>query len=80
MNRPRILKTGQPLTFSQYFDLPFALEDILAEFDCRLVRQINRNRKHIELVNESARREALIAPILFEVADLTDSRIYSHFK
>lgn len=80
MNRPRILKTAQPLTFSQYFDLPFALEDILAEFDCRLVRQINRNRKHIELVNESARREALIAPILFEVADLTDSRIYMEYS
>ncbi|NEQ12320.1 MAG: hypothetical protein F6K37_42760, partial [Moorea sp. SIO4E2] len=78
MNRRRILKTGQPYSFSQYFDLPFTLEDILAEFDCTLVRshidlprqpftaaiepllhQLQRNRKRIELINETARREAL---------------------
>ena len=38
MSRSRILKAGQPCTFSQYFDLPFTLEDILAEFDCTLQR------------------------------------------
>ncbi|NEP30176.1 MULTISPECIES: hypothetical protein [Moorena] len=43
MNRRRILKAGQPYSFSQYFDLPFTLEDILAEFDCTFVRS------HIDL-------------------------------
>ena len=99
MNRPRILKAGTPLTFSQYFDLPFTLEDILAEFDCTLRRQaidlprkpfaasispllnqLHRNRNRIELVNETARREALIAPILFEVADWADLRIYIEYS
>ncbi|NET56570.1 MAG: hypothetical protein F6K47_10475 [Symploca sp. SIO2E6] len=92
--RPRILEAGIPCTFNQYFDLPFTLEDILAEFDCTLERlpidlprksltfpiepllhQLHRNRNRIELVNETARREALIAPILLEVADVSDSRI-----
>lgn len=99
MNRRRILQPEQTYTFSQYFDLPFTLEDILAEFDCTLVRapielpkkpfnasvesllnQLDRNCKHIELVNETARREALIAPILLEVAELSDRRIYIEYS
>ena len=98
MNRPRILQAGQTYTFRQYFELPFALEDILAEFDCTLRRQaidlpratldtpiatlqreLDRNRNRIELTNETARREALIAPILFEVAERTDRRIYVEY-
>lgn len=94
MVRSRILTPGQPCTFSQYFDLPFTIEDILAEFGCQIVRQplilpqaplnsdlesllkeLDRNRRRIELVNEMARREALIGPILFEVAELTNQRI-----
>jgi hypothetical protein len=94
MARSRILQPGIPRTFSQYFEMPFTIEDILAEFDCTLVRQpldlpqsnssfnieplereLNRNRNRIELVNETARREALISPILFEVAELTNQRI-----
>ncbi|TAF52292.1 MAG: hypothetical protein EAZ61_08520 [Oscillatoriales cyanobacterium] len=98
MNRPRILQSGQPKTFSQYFDLPYPLSDILTEFNCTLnrqtinlprqpypvpidplQRQLQRNRDHIELINETARREALIAPILFEIADLADRRIYLEY-
>ena len=40
-----------------------------------LMRELLRNRSRIELVNETARREALISPILFEVAELTNQRI-----
>ncbi len=40
-----------------------------------LTQELRRNRNRIELVNETARREALISPILFEVADLTNQRI-----
>ncbi len=94
MPRSRILQPGTPRTFSQYFEMPFTIEDILAEFDCTIARQLielpqsnlsfnlepldrelKRNRNRIELVNETARREALISPILFEVAELTNQRI-----
>ncbi|OKH55185.1 hypothetical protein NIES2101_04250 [Calothrix sp. HK-06] len=34
MTRPRILQPGQSYTFSKYFELSFAIQDILAELDC----------------------------------------------
>ena len=34
MARPRILQPGQSYTFRKYFELPFAIEDILAELGC----------------------------------------------
>jgi hypothetical protein len=89
-----ILKPGVPCTFSQYFDLPFTIDDILSELGCTverrslnlprkalvgsldiLRRELARNQNRIELVNEMARREALIGPILFEVAELSNQRI-----
>jgi hypothetical protein len=94
MSSSRILQPGIARSFSQYFDMPFTIEDILAEFEFTLQREtielpettklldlsalgkeLRRNRNHIELVNETARREALISPILFEVADVTNQRI-----
>jgi hypothetical protein len=90
----QILKPGKSYSFSEYFDLPFTIDDILAELGCRierrgielprtpivdplnsLEREIQRNSKRIELANEMARREALIGPVLFEVAEMTDRRI-----
>jgi hypothetical protein len=89
-----ILKPGISCTFSQYFDLPFTIDDILAELGCTLDRtslnlprkplsgtldllrrELKRNQNRIELVNEMARREALIGPILFEVAELSNQRV-----
>lgn len=89
-----ILKSGVSCTFSQYFDLPFTIDDILAELGCTierttlnlprkplsqslelLQRELARNQNRIELVNEMARREALIGPILFEVAERSNQRI-----
>ena len=89
-----ILKSGVACTFSQYFDLPFTIDDILAELGCTierttlnlprkplsqslelLQRELARNQNRIELVNEMARREALIGPILFEVAERSNQRI-----
>ncbi|MFN6514696.1 MAG: hypothetical protein RMY29_009360 [Nostoc sp. CreGUA01] len=94
MNSRRILKAGESYIFSQYFELPFIIDDILAELNCTLERrtltlpessqvfdlqflqqQIQRNLSHIDLVNETARREALISPILFEVCNLTNQRL-----
>jgi hypothetical protein len=40
-----------------------------------LRRELARNRQRIELVNEIARREALIGPLLFEVAEIANQRI-----
>jgi hypothetical protein len=90
----QILKSGISCSFSQFFDLPFTIEDILAEFGCTIDRtainlprkildrpldnlrhELARNRQRIELVNEMARREALIGPLLFEVADIANQRI-----
>ncbi len=38
MPKPTILKQGERYTFSQYFEMPYAPEDILAELGCTLVR------------------------------------------
>ncbi|HLO83663.1 MAG TPA: hypothetical protein VK203_01440 [Nostocaceae cyanobacterium] len=35
----RILQPGKNYTFSKYFELPYAPEDILAEFNCKFQRQ-----------------------------------------
>lgn len=40
-----------------------------------LKKELARNQNRIELVNEIARREALIGPILFEVAERSNQRI-----
>jgi hypothetical protein len=90
----QIFQAGVSCTFRQIFDLPFTIEDILAEFDCTIDRspidfprkaldrpldnlrhELARNRQRIELVNEMARREALIGPLLFEVAEISNQRI-----
>ena len=34
MTRPAILQPGQSDTFRKYFELAFATEDVLAEFNC----------------------------------------------
>lgn len=94
MSFRRILKTGESYTFSKYFELPFTIDDILAELNCNIERnnlvlpqysesldiqflqqQLQRNLSHIDLVNETTRREALIGPILFEVCALTNQRL-----
>jgi hypothetical protein len=90
----QIFQANVVCTFRQIFDLPFTIEDILAEFDCTIDRspinlprkaldrpldnlrhELARNRQRIELVNEMARREALIGPLLFEVVEISNQRI-----
>ncbi|MBG1260503.1 hypothetical protein F8S20_15900, partial [Nostoc sp. BAE] len=94
MSSRRILQVGESYTFSRYFELPFTIDDILAELNCTIERkniilpesseivdihfleqQLCRNLSHIDLVNETTRREALIGPILFEVCALTNQRL-----
>jgi hypothetical protein len=38
MDKPRILKPGESYTFSKYFELPYAPEDILADLGCAFER------------------------------------------
>jgi hypothetical protein len=90
----QILKSAVSCSFNQFFDLPFTIDDILAEFGCTIDRiainlprktldrpldnlrhELKRNRQRIELVNEMARHEALIGPLLFEVAEIANQRI-----
>jgi hypothetical protein len=35
----QILKPGKSYSFSEYFDLPFTIDDILAELGCGIKRQ-----------------------------------------
>ena len=56
----------------QDLTLPESSETLNLDF---LQHQIQRNLSHIDLVNETTRREALIGPILFEVCDLTNQRL-----
>jgi hypothetical protein len=36
--KPKVLNPDQTYTFSEYFELPFDIEDILADLDCRVDR------------------------------------------
>jgi hypothetical protein len=36
--KPKVLKLDETYTFSKYFDLPFDIEDILADLDCQFDR------------------------------------------
>ncbi|MDZ8050933.1 MAG: hypothetical protein RMX68_023265 [Aulosira sp. ZfuVER01] len=51
MNRPRILQPGTSYTFSKYFELPYALADILAEFNCTYERKRLNLPRHLGELN-----------------------------
>jgi hypothetical protein len=94
MSRPRIIQPGQSYTFSNYFELPFIPEDILAlgcsyererlllpksEYELNkiedLQRLIERNLRRVKLLSEDARKQAIIAPILLEVCEITQTQL-----
>lgn len=95
MSRSPILQPGQSYTFSKYFELPFAPEDILAELGCTYGRErlelpktdcninrieelrllIERNLRRVKLLSEDARKQVIIAPILLEVCELTETQL-----
>ncbi|AUB38025.1 hypothetical protein COO91_03982 [Nostoc flagelliforme CCNUN1] len=39
MSSRRILQVGESYTFSRYFELPFTIDDILAELNCTIERK-----------------------------------------
>jgi hypothetical protein len=45
---PKVLDPNETYTFSQYFDLPFTPEDILADLGCTLERADRENLPHTE--------------------------------
>jgi hypothetical protein len=83
----RVLNPAESYTFSKYFELPFAREEILADLGCTLIRdnlslptfsaaldflprlseELERNLAIVDPVSETARREAIVAPILLTV-------------
>jgi len=88
MSKIKILQEDSSYTFRSYFELPYEVDDILAELNYSLVishlslpktaRNLDRLLELeqriedilplIRLSNETARREALVSPILFEIA------------
>ena len=38
--KPKVLDPNETYTFAKYFDLPYAIEDILADLDCTIDYQI----------------------------------------
>ncbi len=95
MPKTKILQEGQSYTFRSYFQMPYEVEDILAEFDYTLHKsrlslplsqkqfdQLPALQQRLEdtllltsLSNEAARREALVFPVLLEVARLCQCQI-----
>ena len=83
----RVLNPAESYTFSKYFELPFAREEILADLGCTLIRgnldlptsaaeieflpklaeELERNLAIVDPVSETARREAIVAPILLTI-------------
>lgn len=47
----RVLNTDEAYTFSKYFELPFDIEDILADLDCSLDRAMLSLPLYLEAVN-----------------------------
>jgi hypothetical protein len=96
-SRPPILKPDETYTFRRYFELRFALEDILSELGANFLKaemqlptasndklqtrlpdlhyRLRSAIAHVNLTSEAARREALVAPILLEVANITEASI-----
>ncbi|MDH6059871.1 hypothetical protein NWP17_05380 [Chrysosporum bergii ANA360D] len=71
MSRPPIIQPGQSYTFSKYFELPFAPEDILAELGCSYERErlhlpkteslANRTQQLQEVIERNLRRVKLLS-------------------
>lgn len=89
-----ILRAGRSYTFSDYFDLAYPTEEVVAEFGYRselrklllpragltrspdqLQATLYRRLPHISLTSETARREALVAPILMELLDHLEAKL-----
>ena len=69
-----ILKQGKSYTFSDYFELNYPTEDILAELGYQY--QVTKlSLPHISLTSETAKREVMVAPILLELLDEMDLKI-----
>lgn len=96
-SRPRILKPDETYTFRRYFEMKFAIADILQELDATFTKgnltlpqatrpalqeslpaleaRLSRAIARVNLTSESARQQTLIAPILLEVAELTNAMV-----
>ena len=95
MVRLSLLEADKSYTFRSYFEMPYEVDDILAEFDVGfrteklrlpteavhesviepLKTKLQNRLKRVRLSSETARREALVSPVLFSVAELSDSQI-----
>jgi len=95
--RPPILKPDESYTFRRYFEMKFAIADILQELNATftkgnlplpqatpptlkdtlpaLQKRLSQAIARVNLTSESARQQTLVAPILLEVAELTNATV-----
>ena len=95
MSRLNLLEKGRSYTFRSYFEMPYEIDEILAEFGVGFVledltfhrgeanssivgslkAELQSRLKRVRLSSETARREALVSPILFSVTEQSNSQL-----
>lgn len=95
MPRLNLFDKGKSYTFRSYFEMAYQPDEILAEFDVKLILEelvlprtpvdsavveplrsdLIKRIKRVQLSSEMARREVLVAPILFDVIELADAQL-----
>ena len=71
--KPKVLNPNETYTFAKYFDLPYSIEDILADFDCTIDYQIltlpqEQLEIDIELLSRQIQRNIRIVELTSEIA------------
>lgn len=95
MSRLNLLEKGKSYTFRSYFEMPYEIDEILAEFGIEfrsqklslpraevspdivepLKAKLEGDLEVVLLSSETARREILVAPVLTQVARLSESKL-----
>lgn len=95
MSRLNLLEKGKFYTFRSYFEMPYEIDEILAEFGVEyslkelplpkvnvspdivepLKAKLKNDLQNVLLSSETARREILVAPVLTQVVQLSESKL-----
>lgn len=95
MSRLNLLEKGKFYTFRSYFEMPYEIDEILAEFGIGFRSQklslpraevspdiveslkvrLESDLEVVLLSSETARREILVAPVLTQIARLSESKL-----
>jgi hypothetical protein len=71
--KPKVLDPNETYTFAKYFDLPYAIEDILADLDCTIDYQIltlpqQQSANDLESLSRQIERNIRITELTSEIA------------